>query len=192
MSKDIIRVLSFDPGIVEAGWSVNDYCRKTGVMQVTRYGELTPNKTVGLAAMRGQVAIFGKRVITLANLEDMVNALMQEFVPDYVVSEDAFLQWGRTTAYAALLQWLTTVEKLLYRTYQKPLTKLAPKMIKRCATGSGGGDKVTVQDAIFNNKLISFKQKKALGELSSHEADSIAVGFTFVTEILPNILTMEQ
>lgn len=188
MSTDTIRTLSFDPGLSTAGWAIGDYTLKTGHLVINRFGELSPNRYSERSDVAADVEKYGKRIITLATLREMVNALYTEYHPDYVAVEDAFYNPTRPTAYAALLQWITTVELYLYFNFQVPLFKIAPKSIKQCISGYGASGKLNVQQSVLSNKNISFKQKRQLGELREHEGDAIAVNYTFNVEILPGLL----
>ena len=188
MSKNTIRILSFDPGLSKAGWAVGDFKLQTGQLVINRFGELTPTRTTTHANMREQVDYFGKRIITLSLLREMIDALFMEYKPDYVVAEGAFFHSKFPTAYAALLQWLTTIELYLFHSHNMPMYKLAPRAIKFCISGHGGSGKINIQDAILAKDAITFKQKKQVIKLGEHESDAIAVNYTFAIELLPSLL----
>lgn len=188
MSKTTIRILSFDPGLSKAGWAVGDFKLQQGHLIINRFGELAPTRTTTHVHMKEQVSYFGKRIITLSLLREMIDILFLEYKPDYVVVESAFFHPKFPTAYAALLQWMTTVELYLYHTHNMPMYKIAPKAVKFCISGHGGSGKVSVQEAILAKEDISFKQKKQVIKLGQHEGDAIAVNYTFATESLPSLL----
>lgn len=191
MSKDTIRILSFDPGLTKAGWAIGDFKLQTGQLTINRFGELTPSKSTTHVNMQEQVQQFGKRIITLSILKEMITALYTEYQPDFVVAEDAFFNVKFPTAYAALLQWLTTIALYLYDN-ENTLFKISPKSVKLCISGYGGAGKLNVQEAVLSNERITFKQKKQAKELTEHEGDAIAVNYTFAMELLPSLLAVRN
>lgn len=188
MALEKIRILSFDPGLSTAGWSYSEYRPKVGEMVVVRFGTLYPNKDIGLRDTRPDVTRYGSRIMTLESLRVQFRELMDTYHPDFIVSEDAFYNPSRPTAYCALIQWLTTIALVLHDEYQQTLFKLAPKIAKQVVSGFGGAEKLGVQYAIMHKNDIRFKQKVDVSDLSEHICDSIGIGYTFIQEILPSIL----
>ena len=186
--NNIIRILSFDPGLSVCGWAVVDYYQDTGNMLVIKTGLLTPNKIVSRVNMRDQVEEFGKRLMALITLRSMVSRLYEESKPDFVVVEDAFFHPRFPTAYVALVHWITTVKLLIKDNYNKPIFKIPPKLIKQYISGTGDANKKTVQDSIISNSKIRFKNQQILSSLIEHTADAIAISWAFAHENLPTIL----
>lgn len=187
-----IRILGFDPGLTLAGWAVCDYITQTGQLVIHKFGVIASNKIVSRANMREDVALYGKRIMALAYLRHQVQNLLMEFKPIYVISEDAFFDFRRPTAYAALLQWIVSVELVLKDNLNMPLFKVAPKLIKSCISGAGDAKKIGVLNAILDNDNIQFKQKGCETELIEHTADAIAACYTFTREILPSLTIIEE
>ncbi len=188
MSKQVIRVLSFDPGLVHLGWTFSEYDREQNQMVVLDYGTLTPGPVAATAKFRNEVASFSKRVISCSLIRLWVDELVTKFNPDFCTSEDAFYCSRMPNAFSALVQCLTTMENLLYVKFKRALTKMSPKEIKHCISGSGTSGKVSVQDAVMRNPNIQFKVTHDLLRMCEHEADSIAVGWTFTQLRLPGML----
>lgn len=182
-----IGILGFDPGLTLAGWAVCDYNTQTGQLVIHKFGTISANKVVSRANMREEVELYGKRIMALSYLRQQVYNLLMDYKPTYVVSEDAFFDFRRPTAYAALLQWLTAVELVLKDNLNMQLFKVAPKLVKACMSGMGDAKKVGIQNAIINSKDIQFKQKNYESDLEEHTADAIAVCYTFTREILPSL-----
>lgn len=182
-----IRILSFDPGLSKAGWSIIDYKPDAGTLVVNQFGMLSANRLTTHRDLEEEVKRFGKQIIALNALRDMVASLFTEYQPDYVVAEDTFFNPITPSAYAALLQWLNTVALYLYREHQLPLYRISPRSVKLCSAGYGGSGKGNVQEAIIRLNNLKFKQKKYLAGLTEHEADAIAVAYTFVIEMLPSL-----
>jgi len=184
--ETIPRVLSFDPGLAMCGWSILDH--KAGNVIVTRFGTIAPNRLTDLANQREQVNHYGRRLISLNFLRDMVIALIEEHKPQYIVAEDAYFDPTKPNAFIALLQWLSTVEMLVFKQYGLPLYKIPSKTAKLIVSGNGGCSKDNVQDALFAHSDIVFKQQKQTDKLTSHEADAIAIGYAFLSNILPALV----
>ena len=186
MSKDyLIKILSFDPGLSLSGWNLSTYDTHTKLYRVLKFGMLSPNKGIDTPETHLDYVKFGPRVITLKALREQVRELMNTYQPNVVVSEDAFYNPSRPSAYGALIQWLTSVDILLHDEYGKVLFKLAPKAAKQVVSGFGGSDKLGVRYAVLHQDDICFKSKHAEDNLTEHICDSIGIGYTFAHRILP-------
>ena len=191
-----IRILSFDPALSHAGWSVAEYDDTTGKLIVVKFGHINPNKIVSRVNMRPQVEQFGTRLISLVTLRNSVEALIKEHNPTYIVVEDAFFNSKFPNACMALLQWITTVELLAYHQFNMPIYRVAARAAKHDINGSGGSSKENVQKAVLNHENISFanadQKRDELAAMDEHEADSIAIGYCFSIRILPGLLAQSQ
>lgn len=186
MSKDyLIKILAFDPGLSLSGWNVSTYDTCTKVYRVLKFGMLTPNKGIDTPETHIEYIKFGPRVMTLKELREQVKELMDAYAPDIVVSEDAFYNPKRPSAYSALVQWLTATDLLLHDEYAKVLFKLAPTAAKQVISGFGGADKLGVRYAVLHRDDIVFKSKHAEDSLTEHICDSIGIGYTFANRVLP-------
>ena len=181
-----LKILSFDPGLSTSGWNLSYYNTDEKIMHVEECGVLYPNEKVNKNKIN--LIKYGSRIMTLDQLRNDLRNLVNRFSPDFVVSEDAFYNPSRPTAYCALVQWLTTVSMVLFDEYNCTLFKLAPKIAKQVISGFGGAEKLGVQQAIANKKDIVFNQTIDVKELTEHTCDSIGIGYTFIQEILPSIL----
>lgn len=184
-----IRQLNIDPALSHLGWSITDFDITQGTMSVYRFGTLEATKEVSKVAYREQVELYTKRMITLKMIRDHIKVLMDEFQPDFVITEDAFFGMRRPSAFSALIECISTIEFFLMNEYQKRVYKVAPRSAKQCMTGSGSASKDPIQQAIMVRDDIIFKQKKQAEKLGEHEADSISVGYFFRKNILPGILS---
>ena len=187
-SNYILKILAFDPGLSLSGWNLSTYDTSTSLLRVIKFGMLTPNKGIDTKETHDEFVKYGPRIMTLASLRCQVRELMNECQPNIVVSEDAFYNPSRPTAYLALVQWLTTVDLLLKDEYNRVLFKLAPKASKQVVSGFGGADKLGVRYAILNKEDISFKPKRVEENLTEHICDSIGIAYTFAHKILPALI----
>lgn len=183
-----LRILSFDPGLSTSGWNLSIYDTSTKEMFIEKCGMLFPNENVTLSKNKINSIRYGSRIMTLDQLRNDIRNLMDIFRPDFVVSEDAFYNPTRPTAYCALVQWLTTVSIVLFDEYQHTLFKLAPKIAKQVISGFGGAEKLGVQYAVTHKQDIKFDKSIDVKNLSEHTCDSIGIGYTFIQEVLPSIL----
>lgn len=188
MKPNVVGVLSWDPGLTLAGWVAFEYNTATGEILVVDFGELEVNRIVDRAAMRANVELYTKRVISLAVLEDKTREIISATKPDYVATEDAFYNPLRPSAYAALLTWIMTLARMLHRDYQKPLFKIPTKVAKQAISGTGSAMKLDVAAAIKANTSIKFKKPPAETDLTETVCDALAVGYAFIVNDLQDIL----
>lgn len=186
MAKKQIRILCLDPGTTTTGWCLLLYNTETGNSVIDKYGEFYPSKNTTHVAMREECNFYGKRLMTLCELEMMLKEIVESYSPDYVAGEDIYFDRNKPVAFIALCQWYTTVE-LLLKKYHKPVYRIQTKKAKKEIFGSGDAGKVEVQAAVFSNGRLSFKTKPPK-EISEHEADAIAVGVGFVNGMLQTFL----
>lgn len=192
MSNQIYRILSFDPGLSTAGWNLSECNPDDQIMIIRKYGMLYPNKEVETAEHKAENTKYGTRIMTLDALRTQVRDLFNTYHPDFVVSEDAFFNPTRPIAYCALVQWLTTISLVLFDEYQQTLFRLAPKIVKQISSGDGTSDKNDIQDAILHRSDIEFDPPVVKEELTEHICDSIGIGYTFIQEVLPSLLTIRS
>lgn len=181
-----VHILAFDPGLTTAGWSYNDYDPTTGLFTINKHDTFSAAKLN--KDYKANIEKYGKRLISLTHLENITRDLITKINPDYIVTEDAFFNRLRPNAYGALLLWINTLERVLFNDFNKVLYKIPTRSAKLCITGTGGSGKTSVKDAIFTCNDIQFKPKRngAIADhtcMSSHEADSIAVGYFFAKNI---------
>lgn len=186
--SDQIKILSFDPGLSTSGWNFSLYDPVKKIMYIDSCDMLYPNESVNLSKHKVSSIRYGTRIMTLDQLRRDIKTLMDTFRPDFVVSEDAFYNPSRPTAYCALVQWITTVSMVLFDEYNHTLFKLAPKIAKQVISGFGGAEKLGVQYAVTHKGDIHFNKTIKIEELTEHMCDSIGIGYTFIQEILPSIL----
>jgi len=172
------RILSFDPGLSFSGWAYSLADDTTNIFTVDEYGMITPNKTVGHKEYRSSVSRYGQRIITLTLLREMFRELYLKYEPDVVVSEDAFFNPRRPSAYEALIHWILTISLVLKDEFNKPLYRIPPKLVKKFISGVGTSNKIGVQEAIFKHKDIVFNPALTGVELTEHEGDAIAIGYS--------------
>ena len=193
-----VRILSFDPGTTNMGWALSEYDPMTGQFNVHSYGVFKSTKVA--KKRKEEVECFGQRMIALRVVFEETSKLMQQYQPNFVVTEDTFFNPGTPQAHIALLLCIHAIEHMLYTTYHdqrlvhataKKIYKLAPSTIKMILSGHGMSIKAKMMDALMSANEIQFvnKSKEELeGLLIEHEVDAIAVGYTFAKTELISIL----
>ncbi len=185
---DKITILSFDPGLTTSGWAFSEYNIPTNTLHVQHAGTLEPSARISNKEHKSDVIRYGARIMTLCMLRSHVRDLVSNFTPNIIVTEDAFYNRFRPTAYCALIQWIITVNMLVNDEFQQPLFKLSPKTVKLAMSGSGKSGKLDMQKAINTNRYIELDETIDLSKFTEHTCDSIGVGYAFTQEILPTLL----
>ena len=187
--NNLVTVLAFDPGIHHTGWSVLKLDRTTNTIVVGVYGTI---EAVGLAKKENKqdFKVYGN-VISFFLLEREITNLMNTYKPDYVVCENAFMA-KFPNAFVSLKLCINCIQRVLYG-FGKILHLVAPKEAKK-AIGNGTADKEAVQNSIQHLEDLKIKETKQrpLGKMVEHEADSIAIGYSFIRHTLPDILLTQD
>lgn len=184
--KDVYKFLCFDLAKGDAGWCVLEYNIKTNVFNVNKVGNITSTKVASKVAMRDQVNLFGKDLVTFEVLENEVSKLIKMNNPDFVVAEDAYHK-EHLSAYTSLILCLHVVG-VTARKYQLPIYKIISTKHKSALTGNGHCKKETTIDKIKTHPNINFTNEEDKTNINEHQADSISVGYAFGIQILPGIL----
>lgn len=198
--KEVIKILGYDPGLTTIAWVLCTYNTKTGILAISRTGEICGDKTI--LKVKEQQAIYPSSFLKLLQLEEEVKRLCT-LKPDYVVCEDFFYQFGRHKAYAILALCIHQIRLATKESLGLPVTLIPTKRAKQLLAGSGGASKEDVQEAIRVSNDIVFETiheqiKNAedivvnentnrtinIDELSHHVCDAIAVIYAFIKESL--------
>jgi len=179
-TKDCVRIIGIDPGTTKLGWCIIDYSVKTNLRTVMRTGVV--KGTYRASKRKGLIEKFYSRLIALEIIEEVLSDLCETFSPDYHASEDAFMNRKFPNAFPALLLCIQCIERLLFRKYESPLYKYAPRRIKSIFAGNGNASKALIKSTTLNSNEIVFKQQSLVDKekISEHEYDAIAVACTFI------------
>lgn len=190
MSKQIIRLLNFDPSLYITGWSVIDYNVANGKIIVNRFGSIKPTPTAMKPIHKNEVERYGKRIISLNLLRKQIRELTNRFNPDFVIINEPVCDSDRLNEYASLIQWQCVVSMLYFKEFNMSTFNIVGKSAYLCV--SSHNMKISIQEAIHSNARITFKQKVQAQNITESESKSVAVGYFFVTEQLPSILEFNQ
>ena len=173
------KILAFDPGIGNTGWSLLEGNTGNGELVVLKLGEFHPGPTADRALYREAVEKFDKRVISLKLLREEITKLLTQVVPDFVCCEDIYISMAHPQAYGSLAMWVCTAKITVMDVAAKRITLIPTKICKQVVSGTGGAGKLDVREAILSNAKIKFKHPDDMRMMSEHQADSIAVGAAF-------------
>jgi Holliday junction resolvasome RuvABC endonuclease subunit len=191
MSQRIVRILAFDPGSTLCGYCVLDYNLSNGTTTIFKSGTITGKSLI--KQQPKMQAHFEKRYIVLWELEKLVESLIKEYTPNYVVSESAFAH-RFIQAFASLTLVIQSIRTATMKAMGRDIHLIAPRESKKAVSASGGADKALVQSSIFNNPNVIFPVVKnnIPVEMTEHAYDSIAAGLAFIQNYLPSILACEN
>ena len=174
-SSNKYKILAFDPGIGNTGWSLLEGNTTSGNLVVLKVGEFHPGPTSGLARYRDDVEKFDKRTISLTLLIEEETKLFETFRPDFICCEDIYISMQHPQAYGSLAMWMCTTKLTAWR-YGYRVISIPTKICKQVISGTGSAGKLDVRQAILENTKIVFKHEDDARHMTEHEADSIAVG----------------
>lgn len=184
----VSKILSFDPGTTVKGWAASTYDSSTGLFNVLKYGSLKPSQM----AMKDKerVSIYGRRLITFELIECEVTKLIDNVKPDYMASEDVFLNHRNVQAFASLTLCLHSMAKASM-SRGMILHAIPPRSVKLIVANDGAADKHAIQLALINNPNISIHENKQMRveDMNEHEADAIGIGYAFAIAVLPTLET---
>lgn len=188
--SNTVVVLAFDPGIYHCGWSVSKVDRDTYHATVTSYGTIEA-AAAAKKANKKDYQDYGN-IISFFLLEQEVKELVETYHPDYVVSEGAFMA-RFVNAFVSLKLCINAIQRVLYSEFRMTLYQIAPKEAKK-AVNIGTADKEAVQTSITKLPDLTIKEtkQKPLIKMCEHEADSIAIGYAFVKNVLPGLLLVQN
>ena len=169
-----IRILAIDPGINHLGWSVHEYDQDKDQDQIVEVGQIDATK-IAHKFNKQDFKTYGN-VFSLHILEKEIRSLLQRIQPQEVCCEGAFMA-RFPLAFASLKLCINVIQQVLYLDYKLQLNLIAPKEAKK-AVFKGTAVKDEVQTAI--RKIKGLQIPKDL-ELTEHQADSIAIGYAYIT-----------
>lgn len=183
LKKNAYKILSFDPGSIFMGWASSIYTLDNDKFHNKRRGTILGEKYK--TALKDRTAIYPKRQVKLEYIESEVRKLMK-IKPDFVAVEAAYMNPRCPNAYAPLILVTQVIWNVVKCELGKPIEMISATHAKNVVTSHGGANKTTVQDAIIRHEDIILDETKQqpISKMSEHEADAIAIGYTFAKDIL--------
>lgn len=184
IDKEVIRVVSFDPGISNMGICVGDFNRSNQ--------EFTVLKTINFEGAKHRNKDKKMRrncphsFCVLSGIKEWVlTTLLPEWSPDYIACEGAFHNSHFPGAHQALVLVIHVLRECAFEWYEDDITDMAPMTIKKIVTGKGNAPKEMIKTAISQNPSIHLTV--SLDALTEHEIDAIAHGYAFCIKYIPPI-----
>lgn len=185
--KPVIKLLTFDPGLSNSGWALLEYNPNDGSILTKLIGSFKATSEATKVVNNALLEKYGTRMIVLQIVKREIKDVLEKHQPDYIVTEGAFWNPKFPSAYQALTQWILLLRLAAYD-LGKTVYEIPTRIVKRCVSGNGGALKTTIQEMITSLPGMNIKAKVKPNEMSLHESDALAVGYTFCIEILPEIL----
>lgn len=166
-----VRILSFDPGTADMGWSaIEGYTERDTVSLTDFFGVLKTRKTDG--TVRERIDMLGNSYA----------ALIQELNPTHVVIED-FTEQGKLVGKTYKeMSWLTEHLRLVGRELGYDVTIYENGVWKKLASGAARLSKDQVKHLVAHR--VEFA-RELLGERTpTHVWDSVGIGYAKFTELI--------
>lgn len=185
--SNVIRILSFDPGSQFTGYAILDYHIDTGNVHIVTMQTLSGDR-LARQYKHTLLPIFGKPFTILDAYYNKFSAIINEYKPKYVISENAFSHLY-VSAYASLILVIHTLRRATKDTLGIDVILYQPKEVKRAVTNSGSADKSDMKVSISKNENITAENKHELMEMATdHAIDAVGVGYTFIKLSLPSLI----
>ena len=174
-NKDVIRIMSVDPGLKNMGICIGDYTLSTNTFTVlsseTWVGDkyLSHDKEMKKKFIRSFCIIQGMK-------KELLNIFIPTWTPDYIVCEGAFYNASFPSAHQALVLVINLLRECSYIYHQRDIVILPPSVVKGVVTGKGLSGKEAIQSKIKSHSNIQLLGKDTYTE---HEFDAIAHGYAF-------------
>jgi len=195
------KILSIDPGLSTCGYAITiydeykPYIIASGTINIT---SLIPMyKTIMKDAL-----LFNESVIRTNILKVEITRILDVHNPDFIVSEAAFYNPSRPSAFASLLNCIYCIDELLYlryttnivnSSYQGKLYKIPPLLIKQASSIYGARpDKEDMYHAfmyLLDHNEILIDKNVDISELDEHAIDAIHIGNAFCKLWIPVIVS---
>jgi Holliday junction resolvasome RuvABC endonuclease subunit len=169
-------ILSIDPGINNCGLAVIDLNKKFKVLET-----LNVRNTRKFSPEEKEVeAVYGNRVVKVKAIHKAILDLLDEYDIDEVVLEAPFYNALTPVAFSSLLEVIVSIKYCIIIEKELGFTLIEPLVIKKLFANRAQAKKDYMREMLYSrveNKDILMK--KDIEELTEHEIDAIAVGFTY-------------
>jgi Holliday junction resolvasome RuvABC endonuclease subunit len=175
-------IIAIDPGLNFCGISILDFNEKFCIHRT-----ILINNNRKLTQEEKEISEkYDTRVIKVQEIVRTIISLIEQYNPDSIAIEGPFYSGLRPQAYSALLEIITAVKYLVAVPNGLPIHIIEPLLVKKTFSHFHMSTKDDMKAALkkkMQNDEIFVAQGIDIEQLSEHEIDSIAVGFSFLTLI---------
>ena len=171
----VTTFISMDPGVNYVGISVIEASKIFDVKEIA----LVNNNRAFKAHEKELEKIHGSRTIKILNTISKVEELVEKYNIKKLVIEAPFYSHLTPAAYGSLLEVIYAIKYKIAQPNELEMHLVPPTVIKKLFSGKGNASKAFMKDFLItrlskNDINMSYDVK----DLSEHEIDSVAVGFT--------------
>lgn len=179
------RMLSIDPGLNNIGLAdfLLDQTRQG--TEINQIEAMTIESRYVLDDCCYGATSDDERTRTRQSMVSAVLRKVREIHPAFVVIESPFYDIKRPGSYAVLLEVLNDLRFAIYQFDPKiTIVIYAPQEVKKTLGVAGVKGKEIVKEAMSTFMPIVTVLKTDLGSMTEHAIDAVAVGYTYVKNIL--------
>ena len=175
-------IIAIDPGINSTGLAVLE--DKETYLQVHTTAFVKGNRAFTKEEKlleKQQDSRYVRAIAILTKLQELVNT----YPIEAVISEAAFYNPRRPIAYSSLLEVIFAVKYGLIKEIKVPFKTMAPKLVKSLFNQHGASLKDDMSKRLtllIEKGLLQLDKNIQLTELTEHEIDAIAIGWSYYAE----------
>lgn len=186
---DCVTIMSIDPASGSMGLTISEYNLATQQLHLIESQTINTHKllTTDVAELYPNVAPNFVRLLLISKL---LEKTIITYDPHVLVHEATYCNPRLVTAFRSLTRFEMMIQTLcLNMPFRLPVKVFEATKIKKCV-GAKGGDKNLVKygvlDLMNSGEIIPHNINITL--LDEHAIDSIAIGYTYASELKQNIL----
>lgn len=169
------RFISVDPGINFCSVVVCDVGEEFRVLE----SNLVNNNRAFRGEEKDLEKIHGGRAVKIFNIIDKIEECIEKYKITKLVVEAPFYSALTPSAYGSLLEIIFAIKYLVVAKREMEMVLVEPTVIKRFFSGKGNASKAIMKQFLINRfSSGDVKMDYKIEDLSEHEIDGIAVGFT--------------
>lgn len=176
--QNIDTILSIDPGINYCGLSV--LTLESGVLNIEET-KLIKNIRKFTEDEKTIEKKYDNKTVKVLTILNEVRSIIDKYGIEEIVIEAPFYNTLTPMAYGSLLEVIFSIKYTIAIPNNYTLKLFEPLLVKKFFTNNSLASKQIIKEFLVN-KITSgaIKLNKSVEELSEHEIDSIAIGFTYL------------
>lgn len=170
------KFIFLDPGINHLGCSVIELGGTFNVLEC----HLVNNNRTFTKEEKALELVIGSRAVKVINIIKKTTEIIEQYGIEDVIIEAPFYSALTPVAYGSLLEVIMAIKYTLIIPRGLTLTLIEPTVIKRVFANKGNANKLVMREFLTSRVAsgeigLSYN----IDNLSEHEIDSIAVGYTY-------------